>query len=101
MVVFFGKQKTADEMRISDWSSDVCSSDLSRMVTRARSWVRLETKPLRPRLAVRLPGSLDDLAFRDGIEDVHYKNKGIRRWWLRQVVTATPLTLWEHRKSVV
>jgi len=24
-----------------------------------------------------------------------YKNKGIRRWWLRQVVTATPLTLWE------
>src|SRR3546814_14783817 len=27
--VFFVKQKTAYEMRISDWSSDVCSSDLS------------------------------------------------------------------------
>src|SRR3546814_10544585 len=27
-VVFFIKQKTAYEMRISDWSSDVCSSDL-------------------------------------------------------------------------
>src|SRR3546814_14008110 len=26
---FFFKQKTADEMRISDWSSDVCSSDLA------------------------------------------------------------------------
>src|SRR3546814_10610527 len=26
--VFFVKQKTAYEMRISDWSSDVCSSDL-------------------------------------------------------------------------
>src|SRR3546814_5048838 len=26
--VFFSKQKTAYEMRISDWSSDVCSSDL-------------------------------------------------------------------------
>src|SRR3546814_8375846 len=25
---FFFKQKTADEVRISDWSSDVCSSDL-------------------------------------------------------------------------
>src|SRR3546814_2620748 len=25
---FFFKQKTAYEMRISDWSSDVCSSDL-------------------------------------------------------------------------
>src|SRR3546814_7460037 len=28
-VIFFFKQKTAYEMRISDWSSDVCSSDLS------------------------------------------------------------------------
>src|SRR3546814_11129107 len=30
MVFFFFKQKTAYEMRISDWSSDVCSSDLIR-----------------------------------------------------------------------
>src|SRR3546814_3714255 len=31
LVVFcFFKQKTAYEMRISDWSSDVCSSDLHR-----------------------------------------------------------------------
>src|SRR3546814_2876836 len=29
---FFFKQKTAYEMRISDWSSDVCSSDLLRLV---------------------------------------------------------------------
>src|SRR3546814_20843519 len=28
MILFFCKQKTAYEMRISDWSSDVCSSDL-------------------------------------------------------------------------
>src|SRR3546814_9904549 len=28
VVVCFCKQKTAYEMRISDWSSDVCSSDL-------------------------------------------------------------------------
>src|SRR3546814_5894088 len=28
ILVFFFKQKTAYEMRISDWSSDVCSSDL-------------------------------------------------------------------------
>src|SRR3546814_4219579 len=32
---FFCKQKTAYEMRISDWSSDVCSSDLSK------SWRRV------------------------------------------------------------
>src|SRR3546814_18321787 len=29
---FFFKQKTAYEMRISDWSSDVCSSDLKRLM---------------------------------------------------------------------
>src|SRR3546814_6276140 len=33
---FFFKQKTAYEMRISDWSSDVCSSDLNSF-TRAAS----------------------------------------------------------------
>src|SRR3546814_9958624 len=30
ILVFFFKQKTACEMRIRDWSSDVCSSDLVR-----------------------------------------------------------------------
>src|SRR3546814_4197229 len=30
LVFFFFKQKTAYEMRISDWSSDVCSSDLDK-----------------------------------------------------------------------
>src|SRR3546814_1315514 len=30
LCIFFFKQKTAYEMRISDWSSDVCSSDLSK-----------------------------------------------------------------------
>src|SRR3546814_4732515 len=30
VVIFFFKQKTAYEMRISDWSSDVCSSDLPK-----------------------------------------------------------------------
>src|SRR3546814_559507 len=33
---FFFKQKTAYEMRISDWSSDVCSSDLLTFVIHAR-----------------------------------------------------------------
>src|SRR3546814_12916342 len=34
-LVFFFKQKTAYEMRISDWSSDVCSSDLALPADRA------------------------------------------------------------------
>src|SRR3546814_19475199 len=41
LLFFFFKQKTAYEMRISDWSSDVCSSDLI-----------LETRRLRPRISV-------------------------------------------------
>src|SRR3546814_5001889 len=32
ILFFFFKQKTAYEMRISDWSSDVCSSDLAQRV---------------------------------------------------------------------
>src|SRR3546814_10885432 len=36
-VIFFFKQKTAYEMRISDWSSDVCSSDLVRAAEKHRA----------------------------------------------------------------
>src|SRR3546814_15647522 len=32
LFIFFFKQKTAYEMRISDWSSDVCSSDLRSVI---------------------------------------------------------------------
>src|SRR3546814_575802 len=44
MYVFFFKQKTAYEMRISDWSSDVCSSDLI---------MRQPSPPLSVRVLVR------------------------------------------------
>src|SRR3546814_2585765 len=44
MCVFFFKQKTAYEMRISDWSSDVCSSDL----TQGLIWVFLGKEPTYP-----------------------------------------------------
>src|SRR3546814_303972 len=41
---FFFKQKTAYEMRISDWSSDVCSSDLTgALVVYANSFTATET----------------------------------------------------------
>src|SRR3546814_18555245 len=74
-LVFFFKQKTAYEMRISDWSSDVCSSDLSDMalgsaqyalgqtrlfmgdVARAERWLRtcLHTLGRRATAGSRLP----------------------------------------------
>src|SRR3546814_8734468 len=39
-MVFWFKQKTAYEMRISDWSSDVCSSDLRQRVDFRRTLAR-------------------------------------------------------------
>src|SRR3546814_773015 len=45
-MIFFFKQKTAYEMRIIDWSSDVCSSDLKEMRTEAIRRVRGYKDPL-------------------------------------------------------
>src|SRR3546814_1694866 len=39
VMLFFFKQKTSYEMRISDWSSDVCSSDLTRSKLRVQPLV--------------------------------------------------------------
>src|SRR3546814_7812017 len=51
LLLFFFKQKTAYEMRISDWSSDVCSSDL-RGVPYARPIRVAHRQPVaRPRAA--------------------------------------------------
>src|SRR3546814_13271474 len=54
---FFFKQKTAYEMRISDWSSDVCSSDLSWNFATARAKLaRADTAPaFGPAYAYALP----------------------------------------------
>src|SRR3546814_9716662 len=42
---FFFKQKTAYEMRISDWSSDVCSSDL--MLVEALKVMHIQFKDIK------------------------------------------------------
>src|SRR3546814_8226603 len=73
--VFFFKQKTAYEMRISDWSSDVCSSDLA-----GGAWRRDRHAPRAPASAVTLlrgrsrcglcdGGDSPRLAHRDDIGD--------------------------------
>src|SRR3546814_9170662 len=57
--VLFFKQKTAYEMRISDWSSDVCSSDLGRGAKRSlRPHRRRSGEPARqpPAAGARLQG---------------------------------------------
>src|SRR3546814_5026022 len=49
LLFFFFKQKTAYEMRISDWSSDVCSSDLVMMMAVAAG-LAFEAETIRRRL---------------------------------------------------
>src|SRR3546814_13249633 len=51
-LIFFFKQKTAYEMRISDWSSDVCSSDLA--FAQRRVGGGFEQRIRQPGFAVRL-----------------------------------------------
>src|SRR3546814_8878661 len=64
LAFFFFKQKTAYEMRISDWSSDVCSSDLDREQARRVGIVGLVERmpeagqrPLRAQIVARDPGA--------------------------------------------
>src|SRR3546814_10003319 len=66
VMFFFFKQKTAYEMRISDWSSDVCSSDLLRLVLVDRREV------LRP---VELPDRELPVVGAAGIADVHDRSE--------------------------
>src|SRR3546814_3386821 len=68
VVFFFFKQKTAYEMRISDWSSDVCSSDLLAFASRDifATVAALKQNGFRP-LAIS-PNYYDDIEARFGLE---------------------------------
>src|SRR3546814_11519441 len=76
---FFFKQKTAYEMRISDWSSDVCSSDLNdgpglrardaRLRDRTAATVR--PRPRDGRAAQRIDDGRDDRGRLSGRLDIH------------------------------
>src|SRR3546814_1279139 len=53
MCYFFFKEKTAYEVRISDWSSDVCSSDLAERVDdRGKRGARWKVARCAPRIIV-------------------------------------------------
>src|SRR3546814_12850345 len=74
----FFKQKTAYEMRISDWSSDVCSSDLSgfdRAVQLDNEMISNACPPLLQVPAVEV-GSVETLTFGGGRAVDRYKLGG-------------------------
>src|SRR3546814_3496258 len=54
MYFLFFKQKTAYEMRISDWSSDVCSSDLAMTRNGQRLLMLIDDEPAQRRLVSAL-----------------------------------------------
>src|SRR3546814_5876488 len=64
-VVFLYKQKTADEMRISDWSSDVCSSELNGAVVGGEARERLFGRTFGEQRHQRLALRAGDAAFVD------------------------------------
>src|SRR3546814_13080301 len=74
---FFFKQKTAYEMRISDWSSDVCSSDLRRQSTGR------PTGPGRRNCARRC------FPLRGGC-GVHHGFDTVDQWWPAYVLRSLP-----------
>src|SRR3546814_19836936 len=98
---FFFKQKTAYEMRISDWSSDVCSSDLlraglnpalpaedrhhARQHVGAGGKARLHHRPA-DRLRLRLVGS-GDVDQEVGEREVH-RDAGLRSRFLQRTLDA-------------
>src|SRR3546814_2690396 len=84
LFVLLFKQKTAYDMRISDWSSDVCSSDLGD-----RDLPRIDAQRCRS-VGIRGPDPADQQAFRlqAGKTARGQKDAAIRRW-LRQIGRAS------------
>src|SRR3546814_5432743 len=87
MCFFFFKQKTAYEMRISDWSSDVCSSDLLLLLPNMSKAQEAEAAP-EPATADAMPPApawLDEL---DALYDTSIRVPGLEdrtfspeHWW--------------------
>src|SRR3546814_4071702 len=81
-VMFFFKKKTAYEMRISDWSSDVCSSDLRDLGDRLQY--------------VRIGAAAADIAAHP-LANFHIRRLGRRGQVAGDVAGDSRLDLFEHR----
>src|SRR3546814_5536427 len=88
---FFFKQKTAYEMRISDWSSDVCSSDLGFIQAPARIKAT-PPEPAQPLLHLR--GVALDPAIDRRMVD---RNAAFRQHFLKVAIADRIATIPAHR----
>src|SRR3546814_10097783 len=98
---FFFKQKTAYEMRISDWSSDVCSSDLDRSyVIYVWFCVRFEVEWRTQIAYVAFMSDLEIIRQRGGIRPLarklgHRNHTTVQGWWVRDRIPP------RHRDTVL
>src|SRR3546814_5930127 len=76
---FFFKQKTAYEMRISDWSSDVCSSDLDHALQARRD---VEAASRQPQVLDRLMAKARQEHSRAGPQTVSDDAEDRRKQWV-------------------
>src|SRR3546814_9768008 len=83
---FFFKQKTAYEMRISDWSSDVCSSDLREKLQQELYITRIAeilledvTNTERTQRGIEA-GAYDTMQLQDGEVQIRHNLHHVDRW---------------------
>src|SRR3546814_4574262 len=69
---FFFKQKTAYDLRISDWSSDVCSSDLSRLMLISTSSFFASGSAMKPTICLSMKLDSEIRLLRTSIGTAHF-----------------------------
>src|SRR3546814_10114623 len=90
MMFFFCKQRTADDMRICDWSSDVCSSDLvapTRRTAPARSTGLM--RQLVDRLNLMRDGAAAGVSDRMALAGIRSKDAVVRFFFCKLALPVT------------
>src|SRR3546814_18055151 len=96
--VFFFKQKKAYEMRMSDWSSDVCSSDLARVY---HSPIRKPSSTLPSRAAARADARSSSGRTQHPSVPARRSPRAANLWRPSWLIVFPRPSDWEDRKSVV
>src|SRR3546814_3404706 len=94
VLVFLFKQKTAYEMRISDWSSDVCSSDLSTATSTTPVTSILRSRGDRPSMKLSVISGKSVRTCSSRSDAIHSASVGAR-----PIFTLPPTCAWRNRSE--
>src|SRR3546814_2067619 len=90
-IFFFFKQKTAYDMRISDWSSDVCSSDLLDALYFILYGVFDPANPAQSRDDIRYIYSTFPIVEREETAKYgHYRSRDLGLAWINALIAGQP-----------